>query len=203
MNRKKHWETIYANKSPLEVSWYQKEPLLSLQLIHNTGIGKDAFIIDIGGGTSVLVDCLRDKGFSQITALDISANALAFTKNRLGGKAQKIQWIEADITEFIAPHLFDLWHDRAVFHFLTDPSDRKKYVGVLQNSLKRGGHLIVAAFAIGGSKKCSGLDIEQYDAQKLQNELGSEFLLMEETGEIHITPSGKEQKFGFFRFMRK
>ena len=203
MNRKAHWEDLYSNKSPLEVSWYQKEPALSLQLIENTGISTDAAIIDIGGGASILVDHLNERGYKHLAVLDISGNALAHAKQRLASAADEIEWFEADITTFQAPHQFDIWHDRAVFHFLTDANDRKLYLKTLRQTLKSDGHLIMAAFAIGGPTKCSGLDIVQYDANKLHAELGSGFSLVEEKTEIHVTPANKEQQFAYFRFIRE
>ena len=201
-DKKTHWEKVYQDKSPLNVSWYQKEPLESLTLIHNTRIAKDEPVIDIGGGASVLVDHLLKEAYSNIAVLDISANALACAKQRLADNAQNVEWYESDITQFEAPHLFSLWHDRAVFHFLTAESDRKSYIKALNNSLRPGGHLIIAAFTVGGPEKCSGLDIVQYDAEKLQAELGVDFELLEETNEVHITPDNKEQKFMYFRFVR-
>ena len=202
MNRKTHWEEVYNNKSPLEVSWYQKEPALSLQLIDNTGITDDAAIIDIGGGASTLVDHLQEHGYQHLAVLDISGNALASAKIRLGPAADDIEWFEADITRFDSPHLFDLWHDRAVFHFLIEARDRKQYVEILKRTLKPGGHLIMAAFAIGGPIKCSGLDIVQYDEEKLLAELGGGFKLLEKNSEVHRTPAGKEQLFAYFRFSK-
>jgi ubiquinone/menaquinone biosynthesis C-methylase UbiE len=202
-DRKAHWENMYQEKSPLDVSWYQKEPKLSLELIHRTGVSLDEPIIDVGGGASVLVDFLCKDGFTNLSVLDISENALADAKKRLGDLAKNIEWIESDITEFSSSHKFSLWHDRAVFHFLTDKSDRRKYVRALTQALKAGGHLIIAAFAIGGPDKCSGLEIAQYDSLKLKAELGEEFELLEERNEIHITPANKEQKFMYFRFIRK
>ncbi|MDH3949155.1 MAG: class I SAM-dependent methyltransferase [Gammaproteobacteria bacterium] len=203
MNRKSHWEDIYLNKPPLEVSWYQKEPAISLQLISNTGISTDAAIIDIGGGASTLVDRLNGRGYKHLAVLDISGNALAYAKKRFASAADKIEWFEADITTFQSPHQFDLWHDRAVFHFLTEANDRKHYIKTLKQTLKPGGHLIMAAFAIGGPTKCSGLDIVQYDANKLLAELGSGFTLVEENSEIHVTPTNKEQQFAYFRFVKE
>jgi ubiquinone/menaquinone biosynthesis C-methylase UbiE len=201
-NRKAHWQNIYQEKSGLDTSWYQKEPTLSLEFIHNTQVSNDESIIDIGGGTSVLVDHLCKEGFTHLAVLDISKNALASAKKRLGDLAQSIEWFEADITQFNSPHQFSLWHDRAVFHFLTDQSDRKSYIKALKHTLRSGGHLIIAAFATGGPKKCSGLDIVQYDSEKLIAELGEGFELIEERNEVHITPSNKEQKFTYFRFFR-
>jgi SAM-dependent methyltransferase len=202
-DRKTHWEKIYKEKTPQEVSWNQKEPTLSLQLIRNTHLGHDAPIIDVGGGASVLVEYLCDGGYTNVAVLDISAKALAYAQDRLGDRANSVEWYEEDVTNFKPPHQFSLWHDRAVFHFLTAESDRREYVEVLKRTLEPSGHLIVAAFAIGGPIKCSGLDIVQYDAKKLIAELGEGFELVEERGEIHISPANKEQKFAYFRFMRK
>ena len=202
MNRKQHWETVYASKSPLEVSWYQTEPRLSLQMIAATGAAKDAPIIDVGGGASVLVDRLLDAGYTSLSVLDISGQALVHARSRLGARAAQVEWIEADITAFVPPRSFQVWHDRAVFHFLTAAEDRRKYVEVLRRGLAIGGQLVIAAFAIGGPVKCSGLDIVQYDAAKMTAELGAGFRLLEEQGELHATPSGKEQLFGYFRFQR-
>ncbi len=201
-DRKSHWQKIYQDTSALDVSWYQQMPALSLKLIRNTQIGSDAPIIDVGGGASVLVDCLHKEGFSKLAVLDISTNALASAKQRLGDAAKFMEWFEADITAFTAPHPFSLWHDRAVFHFLTDPADRQRYVTAMKNALPPGGHVIIAAFAIGGPKKCSGLEIVQYDTKKLCAELGPNFVLQEQMEEIHITPAGGEQKFAYFRFLK-
>jgi SAM-dependent methyltransferase len=203
MNRKTHWESIYTDQSPLAVSWFQKEPRLSLQLITNTGFSTEAAIIDIGGGASVLIDHLFEGGFRHLAVLDISGTALSHAKQRLGPTAKQIEWFETDVTTFVAPHPFDLWHDRAVFHFLTEASDRKRYVDTLKQTLKPGGHLIIAAFAIGGPTRCSGLDIVQYDADKLARELGEDFTLVEQVSEIHVTPTNQEQLFGYFRFIMR
>ena len=200
---KTHWENIYHDKSPLDVSWYQKEPSLSLELIRNTQLASDEPIIDVGGGASVLVDYLCKEGFTNLAVLDISEIALTCAKKRLGVLAQNIEWHECDITRFSAPHRFSLWHDRAVFHFLTDKSGRKNYIKALKSALRPGGHLIIAAFTIGGPEKCSGLDIVQYDSKKLVAELGEDFELIEVKNEVHITPANKEQKFMYFRFIRK
>lgn len=202
-DRKTHWENVYGSKSPLEVSWYQQKPGLSLRLIRDTGLDHGAPIIDVGGGASTLVDHLCSEGFKNIGVLDVSARALTHARLRLAEKASDVEWYEADVTGFDPPHPFALWHDRAVFHFLTDRADRKKYVQVLKRALQPGGHLIIMAFAIGGPKKCSGLDIVQYDAKKLQAELGDSFQLMETGHEGHITPGGNEQNFAYFRFTRQ
>lgn len=202
LDRKRHWETVYEQKSPLEVSWYQSDPLLSLELIQNTGIPQDAAIIDVGGGASILVDRLLASGYRNVSVLDLSAKALAYAQARLGGTSHRATWIEADITAFIPPINYDLWHDRAVFHFLTNAEDRRKYVDVLKHGVRSGGHVIIAAFAIGGPTQCSGLDIVQYDAEKLSETLGEQFRLAEERVELHITPANREQKFVYFRLVR-
>lgn len=201
-DKKAHWESVYQQKSPLDVSWYQKEPSLSLELIRSTQVSSGEPIIDVGGGASVLVDYLCKEGFTNLAVLDISEKALSCAQKRLGDFAQNIEWYEIDITQFNAPHQFSLWHDRAVFHFLTEKSDRKAYIKALKNTLRSVGHLIIAAFAIGGPEKCSGLDIVQYDSKKLTAELGEEFKLIEVKSEVHITPADKEQKFMYYRFIR-
>jgi len=203
MNRKTHWESIYTDKSPLEVSWFQKEPRLSLQLITNTGLSTEAAIIDIGGGASVLIDHLFEHGFRHLAVLDISGTALSHAKQRLGSTAEQIEWFETDVTTFVPPHPFDIWHDRAVLHFLTDATDRKHYVETLKQTLKLGGRLILAAFAIGGPTRCSGLEIVQYDADKLAREFGEDFTLVEQVSEIHVTPTNHEQLFAYFRFIMR
>jgi len=200
---KKHWEQIYSAKAPLEVSWYQKKPTLSIQIIRNTHIALDAPIIDVGGGASVLVDNLSDQGYSNISVLDISQTAINYARERLGRKASKIEWFIQDITRFAPPHKFSLWHDRAVFHFLTEKSERDDYVKAVKRTLDLDGHLIIAAFAIGGPSECSGLSIVQYDAKRLLAELGDEFNLVEEMDELHTTPANKQQKFSYFRFVRQ
>ena len=200
-DRTMHWGDVYEKKSPLDVSWYQKEPKLSLELIRCTKVASNEAIIDVGGGAAVLVDYLRKECFTNLAVLDISGNAIATTKKRLGDSAKSIEWFDSDITQFDAPHKFSLWHDRALFHFLTDPSDRKSYVKALKNALRPEGHLIIATFAIVGPEKCSGLEIVQYDSEKMIAKLGDDFELIEEKDEVHITPTNKEHKFIFFRFI--
>ncbi len=199
-DRKRHWETVYGNKTAEETSWYQLFPRLSLSMIARAGVGRDAALVDIGGGASLLVDHLLDQGYRDLTVLDISAAALAQASSRLGQRAKRITWVEADVTVYEPSRQFDLWHDRAAFHFLTEAKDRKRYMTVLRKALAPGGQAIVATFAPGGPQKCSGLDIVQYDAGKLGDELGPEFTLQEQHQERHETPAGREQLFNFFRF---
>ena len=200
MSNKEHWENVYKDKLSHDVSWYQKEPLLSLELIENSKLSLDDAIIDVGGGASVLIDKLQQKGFLNLSVLDISNNALLSAKKRLADRADKITWYEADITQFKSPKTISLWHDRAVFHFLTNKQDREKYVAVLKHTLKPDGHLIVAAFSIGGPEKCSGLDIVQYDENKMSAALGNDFKLLESRCETHVTPTDKEQVFIYFHY---
>ena len=202
MSRKKHWEQVYTDKTPLEVSWFQNEPSRSLQLITESGIDKNAAIIDVGGGASRLVDHLLEQGFSNLAVLDLSASAIQHAQSRLGDRQSEVEWFVEDITEFKPSRKFDLWHDRAVFHFLTEATDREKYRQCLQQGLVSGGHLIIATFAIGGPDKCSGLDIVQYDADKISRELGADFQLQDVHFELHITPAEKEQKFNYFHFKK-
>ena len=201
-DRKKHWGNVYQDKSYSELSWYQKEPKLSLELIRSTNVASNDAIIDVGGGASVLVDYLSKESFTNLTVLDISENAIAMAKKRLGDTAKSIEWIVSDITQFDTSQKFSLWHDRALFHFLTDPSDREIYVKALIKAIRTEGHLIIATFATGGPEKCSGLEIVQYDSEKMIAELGDNFSLVEERKEIHITPANKEQEFIFFHFLR-
>jgi SAM-dependent methyltransferase len=200
--RKAHWEAVYKDKSPLEVSWYQQEPALSLDFIARSGLGLDDPIIDVGGGASLLVDSLCGLGYGQLAVLDISGRALAKARGRLGEMALRIQWLEADITSFVPDRRYALWHDRAVFHFLTGVADRAAYVSALKKGLKSGGYLILAAFVVGGPTKCSGLDIVQYDAAKLLAELGAGFELLQQQQEQHRTPGGKVQDFGYYWLRR-
>ena len=198
--RKEHWENVYLNKSPREVSWYQQEPARSMSLISGISLPRDARIIDVGGGASTLVDKLCEEAYTDISVLDVSKNALDHARKRLAEKANRVHWYEEDVTCFTPPHRFALWHDRAVFHFLTSKAERKKYINVLRQSLEPGGHLIMMTFAIDGPVKCSGLDVVQYDGTRLTAELRVDFDLLETGHESHVTPAGHQQKFAFFHF---
>ncbi|MEQ2008932.1 MAG: class I SAM-dependent methyltransferase [Limisphaerales bacterium] len=203
MNRKEHWEGVYESKAPDDVSWFQPRPETSLRLLAAAGLGKQEGVIDVGGGASVLVDCLLDAGFTQLAVLDLSGVALALTRRRLGARAAAVHWFEADVTEFRPPERFALWHDRAVFHFLTTPTDRTRYVASLKASLVPGGHVIIATFALDGPAKCSGLEVARYDAAGVGAELGAEFRICEQVDETHLTPWQTEQRFSYFRFQRQ
>jgi hypothetical protein len=200
MNRQEHWNQVYQTKATQEVSWYQRRPDLSLALIHASGVGKDAGVIDVGGGASTLVDCLLDDGFSRLAVLDLSGVALAHSRNRLGPSADLVEWFEADVTSFEPPHRFGVWHDRAVFHFLISAEDRRGYVATLRRALEPGGAVVISTFALDGPPKCSGLDVMRYDESTIQAGLGKEFQLQEVRRETHVTPWESEQRFIYFRF---
>jgi ubiquinone/menaquinone biosynthesis C-methylase UbiE len=203
MNRKEHWNQVYQTKASDDVSWFQPRPEVSLRLIAATGIGKGDGVIDVGGGASTLVDFLVTDGFNPLAVLDISAAALEHAKQRLTRRSGEVEWFEADVTQFNLPHRFGLWHDRAVFHFLTSETDRRKYVETLTRTLTPEGHVIIATFAKDGPLKCSGLDVCRYDAASLCAELGPRFKLMEQVDETHITPWEAQQKFSYFRFKQQ
>lgn len=203
MDRKQHWETVYRDKQPTEVSWFQPRPESSLQLIAAAGTTAEQAVIDMGGGASRLVDHLLDLGFHNISVLDISAAALAHAKTRLGTRAAEVRWIEADATEFEPARPYALWHDRAVFHFLTTPEERRLYKERLMRGLAAGGQLIIAAFALDGPTMCSGLPVQRYSPETLSAELGDAFVLQQTLAETHITPAQKEQRFVYCRFLKK
>ncbi|MCH8959115.1 MAG: methyltransferase domain-containing protein [Proteobacteria bacterium] len=200
MNRKKHWDTVYAAKAPDQLSWHQETPRISLDLIEQTGVAREDAIIDVGGGASVLADHLLALGYTDLTVLDISGRALQAARRRLGGEADRVCWIESDITMLQPQRRYALWHDRAVFHFLTEPADRAKYVEILKNSLATGGFFLIGAFAADGPTRCSGLDVVRYDQRGICAELGECFRLLGEAADPHQTPWGAEQKFAFFSF---
>jgi len=196
MSLKTHWEHIYQAKAPTEVSWYQDHSLQSLQFIRHTGMPKTGSIIDVGGGSATLVDDLLTNGYQQISILDISARALEVARQRLGARANDVTWLEADILQIRLPHhKYDLWHDRAVFHFLTQPEDRRHYVDLVSDAVKPGGHVIVATFASDGPERCSGLQVLRYEPDSLHQEFGDSFVLLDSTTEVHHTPFGTEQRF--------
>lgn len=196
MDTKSHWEKVYTTKASTEVSWYQPQPQKSLEIIKGTGISHDAQIIDVGGGSSTLVDFLLDADFQNITVLDISAASLKNTQLRLGESANRVTWLEGDITETSLPaEFYDVWHDRAVFHFLTHPEDRAAYVHLARHALKPNGHIIVATFAPDGPTHCSGLEVARYDPEHLHGEFGEPFELVGSYHELHHTPFGTDQSF--------
>ena len=196
MQVKSHWEHVYETKSVDAVSWFQPHAEQSLRLIRQTGLAPTASIIDVGGGASTLVDDLLDDGFRHVTVLDVSGAALAAARARLGERAASVTWLEADITQVALPrNAYDLWHDRAVFHFLTSDRDRQAYVAAVQRAVKPGGYVIVATFAEDGPLQCSGLPVVRYSPSALHAEFGATFSLERHEREEHHTPSGSVQKF--------
>jgi trans-aconitate methyltransferase len=202
-NRQQHWNEVYQTRKTDNVSWYQARPEMSLSLIDACGLAPDAPVIDVGGGASVLADCLLEAGFTSLAVLDISGVALAHVRTRLGNRAHSVAWLESDVTSFRPAQRYALWHDRAVFHFLTAADDRRLYLDTLRQSLEPEGHVIIATFASDGPEKCSGLDTRRYDDSMMQSEFGPEFRLMETRRETHITPWQSEQRFIYFRFQRQ
>ena len=204
MNAKPHWERIYHMLAPTELTWYQPHPHLSLELIHTTGASKAAQIIDVGGGTSTLVDELLTEGYQHLTVLDLAGSALTVARQRLGARAAVVKWVEADIITVALPHLWnDVWHDRAVFHFLTQPEERRRYVETMRHAVRRDGYVIMATFALEGPTRCSGLEVVRYSPASLQEEFGAEFALVHSARERHRAPLGVEQAFLYCCFQKR
>jgi ubiquinone/menaquinone biosynthesis C-methylase UbiE len=201
-NRKSHWEAVYTTKGENEVSWFQENPAPSLELIELARLTPGSAIVDIGGGASRLVDGLLARGFNRVTVLDISQAALEAARTRLGERASQVQWIVADVTQWHSTQTFDLWHDRAAFHFLTDPADRSAYVARMKQAIKPGGHVIIGTFATDGPERCSGLPVNRYDAASLVRELGEGFELIGSRRHDHSTPWNSAQRFQFCVFRR-
>ncbi|KIC64258.1 class I SAM-dependent methyltransferase [Chryseobacterium taiwanense] len=198
---KDHWENVYETKNPDEVSWTQKIPQTSLELIEEASKDKSSKIIDIGGGDSNLTDFLLEKGFKDISVLDISAKALEKAKERLGIQAEHVDWIATNITEFEPNRTYDIWHDRAAFHFLTTDEEVQKYVEIVRNTVSD--TLIIGTFSVDGPQKCSGLQISQYDKESLKAVFSPDFELVKSFTEDHITPFNTVQNFIFCQFKKK
>ena len=202
MSTKTHWEQVYATKSTTAVSWYQAEATLSLNLIRRIAPSTETSVIDVGGGASTLIDGLLKSGYRNLTVLDLAGEALSVAKQRLGQASDAVNWLEGDITTLTLPkQAYDIWHDRAVFHFLTHPGDRLAYVKQVMHAVKPGGHVIIATFAPDGPTECSGLTVVRYAPDTLKNELGREFSLIECIEENHITPAGRMQHFNYGHFI--
>jgi 2-polyprenyl-3-methyl-5-hydroxy-6-metoxy-1,4-benzoquinol methylase len=202
MGSQTHWENVYRTKSPEQTSWYQPHLQTSLEWISQAAPGRSASIIDVGGGESTLAADLVALGYRNITVLDLSESAIEKSQNRLGDAAQQIKWLVTDVTEAaLPPRSYDLWHDRALFHFLTGPGQRRAYVRRLVSSLRPKGHAVIATFGHDGPQKCSGLATNRYDAQSLLRELGPDFQLARSSLVDHQTPSGATQKFLYCHFI--
>ena len=196
MNVETHWETVFSTKTPDTVSWYRPHLEVSLDLIERRTPERSASIIDVGAGESTLVDDLLGRGYQQLTVLDVSTTAIEATKQRLGRSAEFVHWMLGDITQIsLPPQSFDVWHDRAVFHFLTDLKQREAYVRSVLNAVRPGGHVIVSTFGPEGPTKCSGLEVMRYDAEALHREFGGRFRIEEHAEELHRTPWGATQQF--------
>ena len=199
-SRRAHWENVYATKAENEVSWFQRSPTPSLDLIVQAGATATSAIIDIGGGASRLVDHLIDQDFADVTVLDLSAAALAAARGRLGPGADRVEWIVADVTAWEPARAYDIWHDRAAFHFLTEAGDRAAYIARLQRGLRVGGHAIIASFGPDGPERCSGLPVVRYDSAQLTRTLGPAFELVHTQRHEHATPWDTRQAFQFSIF---
>jgi 2-polyprenyl-3-methyl-5-hydroxy-6-metoxy-1,4-benzoquinol methylase len=202
-DRKQHWETIYGTKQSDEVSWFQRYPKTSMEFVHLFNLPLDAKIIDVGGGDSNLIDTLIDAGYTDITVLDISANAIERTKARLGEKGARVKWIVSDVTEFEPTEQYDFWHDRAAFHFLTSEALADKYVAIAKRGIKPGGYLVLGTFSESGPRKCSGLDIQQYSEESMSEKFTDGFERIKCVHEDHTTPFDTVQRFLFCSFRRE
>lgn len=193
---REHWEAVYQGKRPAEMSWYQPHLDRSLRFIDGAGLPKGAHILDVGGGASTLADDLLERGYTKVTVLDLSARAIELARDRLGARAASVAWLVGDVMELNLPeHDFDFWHDRAVFHFLTEDTARRRYVEVVRHALKPNGHVLVATFGPSGPEKCSGLPVARYSPEGIHAQFGAEFRKVESEEEIHHTPWGIEQEF--------
>ena len=201
-DRRTHWEGVYSTKGENEVSWFQESPAVSLEMIKQANPAREAAVIDIGGGASRLVDCLLQQGYRSVAVLDLSAKALEAAKTRIGSAAASVDWIVADVTTWQPTRSYDVWHDRAAFHFLTEPGDRAAYLECMQSAVRRGGQIIIGTFALDGPDKCSGLAVRRYDSASLAAELGSSFELLDTRTETHHTPWNSTQAFQFSRFRK-
>lgn len=196
MSSQAHWESVYGAKAPDEVSWFRPHLETSLAFIERAAPDRNPRIIDVGGGESTLVDDLLSRGYRNLTVLDISQIAIDVTKARLGELAKRVEWLALDVTRTNLPKdAYHVWHDRAVFHFLTSAADREAYVRSVSSSVKRGGHVIVGTFGPEGPSKCSGLEVQRYNAGSLHAEFGSRFRLIDSVKELHQTPFGTQQQF--------
>jgi len=198
--RRDHWDEIYASKAETQVSWLQETPAPSLELLALVGATPRSAILDVGGGASRFVDHLLAQGYEDVTVLDLSAAALETAKARLGEAASRVAWIAADVTAWAPSRAYDVWRDRAAFHFLVDPDDRAAYRVRLRQALRRGGHAVLATFALDGPERCSGLSVRRWDAAGLAEFLGTDFVLLDARRHEHVTPRGSVQRFQFATF---
>lgn len=202
MDRQTHWNDVYATKAERGVSWFEALPSVSLEMLDAAGLNETSCVLDVGGGESRLVDALVGRGLDCVAVLDVSATALEHARTRLGTAAETVTWLAADVASEWSLKAMDIWHDRAVFHFLTEPADRARYVAQMRDVLKAGGTAIVATFAPDGPEKCSGLRVARYSPETLAAELGAPFNLAESRRHLHQTPWGTTQAFQYSRFVK-
>jgi 2-polyprenyl-3-methyl-5-hydroxy-6-metoxy-1,4-benzoquinol methylase len=201
LDRRDHWEGVYRTRQTEEVSWYQASPSVSLEMLDAAGISSSSSVIDVGGGDSLLVDALLARGLTRVTVLDVSQEALDRARTRTGEAGRVVTWLQADVTDpSWQIDAVDVWHDRAVFHFLTDPADRERYVARLRRYVVPGGAVIIATFALDGPERCSGLPVQRYAPAQLEQVLGPGFVLVESRDQDHRTPTGGLQHFQWSRF---
>lgn len=203
MSVREHWQKVYATRPPDQLSWFQPSPVRSLQLIRQLQLPRDARIIDVGGGASTLVDALLADGYRNLSVLDIAEESLEQSRRRLGAVAARVNWIAADVTTFKPDEPWDLWHDRAVFHFLVDEAPRTGYRIAFDAGLRPGGHAVMATFGLEGPPRCSGLPVQRYDAATLRDALTDDLELLSESDEVHVTPGGAKQQFIYCCFRRR
>ncbi|HEX3471038.1 MAG TPA: class I SAM-dependent methyltransferase [Silvibacterium sp.] len=202
LETREHWDRVYGVRSPEQVSWFRPHLETSIALIERAGTDRDTAIIDVGGGTSTLVDDLLGRGYTNVTVLDISQSAIEIAKKRLGEASRLIRWMRADVAQALLPaQTYDVWHDRAVFHFLTQPEQRLSYVSTVASSVRPGGHIIVSTFGPEGPTRCSGLDVVRYGPDSLRAEFGHRFRLLESSTKSHQTPFGTTQQFLYCCFI--
>jgi SAM-dependent methyltransferase len=198
VDAQRHWEQVYRAKRATEVSWYAPHLDVSLRLIEDAAPARNAAIVDVGGGEATLVDDLLERGYRRVSVLDVSATALDFATARLGERGRTVKWLIGDVTTFpFEPRAYAVWHDRAVFHFLTSQEDRAAYVRQVAHAVKPGGHVIVATFGPDGPTQCSGLDVVRYGADALHDQFGNGFRLLRHLSEVHRTPAGAMQQFTY------
>jgi SAM-dependent methyltransferase len=203
MSTQAHWQDVYTKKSVEEVSWYQDVPTRSVEWIRACTPDRASPILDVGAGASSLVDHLLDDGYQNLGILDLAPSALSAVQHRLGDRAALIEWFVSDVLDFVPPHSFALWHDRAVLHFLVDEQQRRRYAEVLRHTVQPGGHALIATFALGGPTRCSGLEVVRYDCRGIADLLGGQFTYVRDEQELHRTPGGAEQRFQYCLFARR
>ena len=202
-DRQEHWDQVFSSRAEDQVSWFEAVPETSPSLIHSCGLQRDSLILDVGAGASRLPDALLREGFTNVAVLDISPSALALTKQRLGADGHLVRFINADVASWHPDFSVDLWHDRAVLHFLTDPAERHAYAATLRSAVRAGGHVIISGFALSGPERCSGLPVVRADQSDIAALLGADFELLDAFEKDHVTPKGARQRFQFTRFRRR